>query len=81
MKTMTKFERAVSYFLVAVIFLCVGYGLRYYHELNSPAHWQIPTQIKHEMRKSKPIVFYVQDLEFTKRRDGSAVMRIKEGGE
>jgi len=68
------------YLCMLVIGIAIGYGIKWVQDLDKPVYYQIPAQIRDEMSKPKPIVFHIQDLEFTKRADGSAILRIiKEG--
>ena len=46
--------------------------------LDIPSPGQVALEIRQELKKSQPIKFFIGSLEFTKRADGSAVVRVKE---
>lgn len=85
MKIEKTVNSAIKYFCIVIIAMMVGYAWRMHHELiNTKAHFtpaELETVLKHELNNASPAVFRItgSNIELTKRADGSAILRIKEG--
>ena len=82
---MAKLDRAISYFLLAVVMLFAGYLWRISHEVESKTlifdagRQTVIQEIKREVKEGN--VFWIGELKFVPRRDRAVNITVEEKGQ
>ena len=80
---MTKLDRVISYFLLAVVMLFAGYLWRMSHEVESKTEifdagrQTVIQEIKREVKGGN--VFWIEGLKFVPRRDRAVNITVERG--
>jgi hypothetical protein len=72
--------KIIGYFFVFLFGFGIGCMLSFSQSDRLWSH-QLTTHIKHELKNTKNVTFFIPDtdISITKLRDGSGIIRIKEG--